>query len=72
MSPEERKEKGNAGREWATSDEAGFTSTHMANRIIEGMDELFETWEPREKFSILKDTDFDYHYKRTLKHSLIY
>ena len=44
----------------------------MANRIIEGMDELFETWEPREKFSILKDTDYDKYFKRTLKHSLIY
>ena len=26
----------------------------------------------RENFSIVKDTDYDKHYKRTLKHSLIY
>ena len=72
MGSEERKIKGEAGRKWATSDEAGFTSVHMANRFIEGTEKLFKTWEPREKFSILKDTDFDKHYKRTLKHSLTY
>ena len=44
----------------------------MSNRIIEGMEELFNTWEPREKFVILKDTDYDKHYKRTLKHALVY
>ena len=44
----------------------------MSNKIIEGMDELFDTWEPREKFVILKDTDYDKHYKRTLKHALVY
>ena len=41
----------------------------MSNRIIEGMDELFSTWEPREKYEFLKDTDFE---PRTLKHALIY
>ena len=72
MSKESRNKVGLKGREWATSNEAGFTSIHMGNRIIEGMDELFKTWSPRENFSILKDTDYDKHYKRTLKHSLIY
>ena len=72
MTREERKQLGLKGREWATSDEAGFTSVKMSNKIIEGMDELFDTWEPREKFVILKDTDYDKHYKRTLKHALVY
>ena len=69
MSKEERQENGLAGREWAVGDEAGFTSAKMSNRIIEGMDELFSTWEPREKYEFLKDTDFE---PRTLKHALIY
>ena len=69
MSKEERQENGLAGREWAIGDEAGFTSAKMSNRIIEGMDELFSTWEPREKYEFLKDTDFE---PRTLKHALIY
>ena len=72
MTRKERKELGLKGREWATSEEAGLTSVQMSNRIIEGMDELFDTWEPRENFVILKDTDYDKHYKRTLKHALVY
>jgi len=69
MSNEERKERGRAGREWAISEEAGFTSEQMSQRIVEGMDELFNTWKPREKFEFLKDTDFD---QRVLNHKLIY
>lgn len=42
MSPEERKERGEAGRSWALSDEAGFTSEKMGERIIEGIEEVFE------------------------------
>ena len=72
MTREERKALGKKGREWATSDEAGLTSVKMSNKIIKGIDELFDTWEPREKFVILKDTDYDKHYKRTLKHALVY
>ena len=72
MGPENRNKRGKKGRKWATSEEAGFTSIQMSNRIVEGIEELFDTWEPREKFSILKDTDYDKHYKRTLKHALVY
>ena len=69
MSDKERKERGKAGREWATSEEAGFTSEQMSQRVIEGMDELFDTWKPRAKFEFLKDTDFE---QRVLKHKLVY
>ena len=69
MGDEARKDIGKKGLEWALSDEAGFTAKKMSNRIIEGMDELFDTWEPREKFEFLKDTDFE---KKVLKHKLIY
>lgn len=69
MGDEERRERGKAGMEWALSDEAGFTSEKMSNRIIEGLDELFDTWTPREKFEFLKDTDFE---SRVLKHEIIY
>jgi len=69
MSKEERQERGRAGLEWATSDEAGFTSEQMSQRIIEGMDELFNTWQPREKFEFTSDTDFE---PRVLKHKLSY
>jgi hypothetical protein len=69
MGDSERTRRGMAGYKWATGDEAGFTSKKMSNRVIEGMDELFNTWEPRKKFEFLKDTDYK---PRTLNHSLIY
>ena len=69
MSKEERQSRGLKGREWATSQEAGFTSEHQANRVIEAFGELFSTWTPREKFEFIKATDYP---KRTLKHKLIY
>ena len=55
--------------EWALSDEAGFTSEKMSERIIEGMDELFKVWKPRPDYYIYKDTDYE---SRALNHSLIY
>jgi glycosyltransferase involved in cell wall biosynthesis len=69
MSKEERQERGKAGMEWALSDEAGFTSEKMSERIIEGMDELFKVWKPRPDYYIYKDTDYE---PRALNHSLIY
>jgi glycosyltransferase involved in cell wall biosynthesis len=49
----ERKRRGEAGRQWALGDEAGFTSKKMGNRIIKHMDTLFETWTPREKYELI-------------------
>ena len=69
MGPKERKAIGEQGRKWAVSDEAGFTSEKMAKRVIEGMDKLFLTWTPREKFEFYKDTDFE---PRVLRHKLEY
>ncbi len=69
LSPEERKKRGETGMKWALSEEAGFTSKHMGDRVIEGMDELFKTWTPRDNYEFLKDTDIE---TRVLKHKLIY
>ena len=69
MSPEERKEVGDEGRKWAIGDEAGFTAEKMSNRIIEAIDELFDTWEPREKYELI-DTSIDN--KNTITHALRY
>jgi hypothetical protein len=41
----------------------------MGENIIEGMEELFSTWQPREKFEFLSDDDFQ---PRKLEHSLKY
>ena len=70
LMPKDKREKcGLEGMEWALSDEAGFTSEKMSQRIIEGMDELFKVWSPRPKYYIYKDTDFE---PRVLKHKLVY
>tara|TARA_B110000858_G_scaffold143114_1_gene162522 strand:+ start:5261 stop:6691 length:1431 start_codon:yes stop_codon:yes gene_type:complete len=69
MPKDERKRIGNLGREWAISDEAGFTAPKMGDKFTEGMEELFSTWKPRENFVFLKDTDFE---TRVLKHKLNY
>jgi glycosyltransferase involved in cell wall biosynthesis len=66
---EGRKEAGDAGREWALGDEAGFTSEKMGNRVIEALDELFDTWEPREKYELIKAGEYK---KKVLNHKLIY
>ena len=65
----ELKKRGLKGREWALSDEAGFTAEHQANRVMEAFDELFKVWKPREKFEIVNATEYK---GRTLNHKLLY
>jgi glycosyltransferase involved in cell wall biosynthesis len=69
LTPEERNEIGLEGREWATSDEAGFTSTHQAKRVINAFATLFDTWKPREKYELINVNEYP---DRTLKHRLQY
>jgi glycosyltransferase involved in cell wall biosynthesis len=69
LSKEELKARGKVGREWALSNEAGFTQEHQANRVIEGIDELFSTWTPRENFELINTTTYK---KPVLNHKLIY
>jgi glycosyltransferase involved in cell wall biosynthesis len=69
LDPAERKAKGLKGMEWALGDEAGFTTEHQAERVIEAFTTLFDTWEGREKFDITNATEFT---GRHLNHKLIY
>ena len=69
MSKEERKQKGKKGREWVMSEQVGFTSEHMANRVIKAIDQLFNTWNPREQFELI---DIDEVEEPQLNHNLIY
>jgi glycosyltransferase involved in cell wall biosynthesis len=69
LGPEGRKEAGLAGMEWATGDEAGFTSKHQADRVIEAFDELFKTWKPREKFEFIDVNEVK---DRIVNHKLLY
>ena len=54
MGPLERKVRGNLGREWALSDEAGFTSEKMSYRIMDAINKLLKNWSPREHYSFIK------------------
>jgi hypothetical protein len=69
LSKEERNERGLKGREWVTGEEAGFTSKHQANRVMEAFNELFETWEPREKYQLINATEYK---GKFLKHKIYY
>jgi hypothetical protein len=69
LSPEERRTKGLKGREWAISEEAGFTSEHQGKRVIEAFDELFDTWKPREKYEIISANEYK---GKNLNHKLFY
>jgi len=66
---EERRARGLKGREWALSDEAGFTGEKMGKRIIENLDTLFTTWKPRTKFELINTKNTE---KRVLNHKLVY
>jgi len=66
---EERTKRGLAGREWAISKEAGFTSEHQANRFVEAFSELFKTWKPREKYELVNANEYK---GKFLNHKIIY
>jgi glycosyltransferase involved in cell wall biosynthesis len=69
LSKEERKARGLAGREWALSDEAGFTGEKMGVRVIEVLDNLFNTWKPREKYELINANQVE---KKVVPHKLVY
>lgn len=64
-----RKEYGIKGREWAISDEAGFTSEHQADRVIEAFTTLFKTWKPRPKYEFINTNEVK---KKVVPHKLLY
>ena len=69
MGREKRKEFGKAGREWAVSDEAGFTGNQMGQRVINALDKLFDTWTPRTKFEFINTNKTQDEY---ISHELLY
>ena len=69
LPPEERKARGLEGREWALGEEAGFTAQQMGQRILEGIDELFNTWEPRETYEFINTNEVK---SPTVPHKLLY
>ena len=70
LGKEERQARGLKGREWALSDEAGFTGEKMGVNVIETLDNLFKTWKPREKYEFINATEVDV--KLVANHKLLY
>lgn len=54
LGSDERERRGEEGRRWATSDEAGFTGEHMSNSIIESIDETINNFVPRPRYDFIK------------------
>jgi glycosyltransferase involved in cell wall biosynthesis len=69
LDKEERKILGLKGREWALSDEAGFTGEKMGQRVIKTLDKLFETWKPREKYEFINVNEVK---DKIVPHKLVY
>ena len=66
---EERKRRGLSGREWCLSEEAGFTAKYQGQRVMEAFTDLWDVWEPREKYEIVNATEYK---GKFLNHKIIY
>lgn len=62
MTPEERKRRGLKGREWMMSDEAMMSAESMSKNFINGVEEVFGKWEPRESYNIIPATHQPFKY----------
>ena len=69
LGAEERQKRGKLARKWAMSNEAGFTSEKMSYRVIENIEQLFETWKPREKYELINANNQK---AKVVPHNLIY
>lgn len=54
MAPFRRTWCGDKGREWVMSDKSMMRVDKMCENVIESIDDVLETWEPREKYRLLK------------------
>jgi len=69
MSPQERVIRGQAGREWVTSEEAMMSARNMGRNIIKYITQTFEQFTPRTKYDIIKVQDLP---KKYVKHPVTY
>ena len=69
LGKEKRQALGLKGREWALSDEAGFTAENMGKKVIETLDKLFKTWKPREKYELVNANKTQ---EKVVPHKLVY
>ena len=63
-----RKELGKTGRSWAV-DEVGFTGEDMGIKAMNAIDQLFNTWIPRERYELINVNDIK---EDTINHKFVY
>jgi glycosyltransferase involved in cell wall biosynthesis len=68
LDKEVRDSLGKTGRHWAVN-EAGFTAEAMGERVISAIDQLFNTWTPREKYELINVNDVK---EDTIDHEFVY
>ena len=54
MTPEERKRRGDAGREFVTGKDSMLSAKQMANNFIKGIDGTLKNWKKRKRFTLYK------------------
>jgi glycosyltransferase involved in cell wall biosynthesis len=54
MPKEERDHFGKLGHDWVCGDESNMSAKGMSRRMLESIEECFDKWTPRKKFSIYK------------------
>ena len=57
------------GREWALSEEVGFTSKTMCERTLEAIEETMNSFKPRNTYEVIDASDY---VPQRLRHPLIY
>lgn len=68
LTPEERKERGLAAREWVTSDESGMSVRRMSENFITHCDKVFKEFRPRTNFELIKVEELE---PRYIEHELL-
>lgn len=66
---EERQRRGQAGREWVTSEEAMMTADNMGRNVIEAIDTTLTNFKPRKKFELIKIEELP---RKAARHKLVY
>ena len=54
MPKDEREHRGELGYDWVCGDESNMSARRMSERFIECMEECFEKWTPRKRFTMYK------------------
>jgi glycosyltransferase involved in cell wall biosynthesis len=69
MGPDELAKLGEAARKWVTSDESMMSARWMSKNVIDGIDETFKMFKPRERYNLIK-VEIPTQPKHYVKHSI--